>query len=509
MNEITRQQLKNRKRRIEYRLREKEWEPQDRPMFTGANVHHEIAERTRAIDTGGVPAMHVLAMRLGLKREVDARVHVLKVHKPYHESDHVMNIALNVLAGGTCLEDLELRRNNENYLDALGAQRIPDPTTAGDFCRRFKETDIEALMAAVNETRVRVWMQQPNEFFARAIIEADGTMAPTTGEKKEGMDISYDGQWGYHPLLVSLANTAEALFLVNRSGNRPSHEGASQRFDQAIALVRRAGFLKVMLRGDTDYSQTEHLDRWHDDDVEFVFGYDAKKSLQKIADSLTSWRGLVRPAKYEVKTESRDTRDNVKEQVVREHKFKNIRLLSESVAEFAYRPRACTHSYRMVVVRKDLAVERGEQLLFPDLRYFFYITNRRDLTAAEIVFLANDRCDQENLIAQLKSGVRSMRMPVDTLLSNWAYMVMTALAWNLKAWFALTLPVSPRWEEQHQAQKWTLLRMEFRSFLNAVIRVPAQVVRTGRKIIVRFLSWTPWLGVFFRGIDALHGKLVC
>jgi len=323
------------------------------------------------------------------------------------------------------------------------------------------------------------------------------------------MDISYDGQWGYHALLVSLANTAEALFLVNRSGNRPSHEGASQRFDQAIELVRRAGFRKVMLRGDTDYSQTEHLDRWHQAGVEFVFGYDAKDSLQKIADSLDGWRVLDRPAKYAVKTQPRERRDNVKEQVVREREFKNIRLVSESVAEFEYQPRACANAYRMVVVRKDLAVERGEQLLFPDLRYFFYITNRRDLTAAEIVFLANDRCDQENLIAQLKSGVRALGAPTDTLLSNWAYMVMTALAWNLKAWFALTLPVTPRWQEQHETQKRTLLRMEFRTFLNAVIRVPAQVVRTGRRIIVRFLSWTPWLGVFFRGVDALHGKLVC
>jgi hypothetical protein len=509
VNEITRRQLRNRKRRIEYRLRDKEWAPQDRPMFAGSNLHFEIAERTRAIEAGGVPAMHALAIRVGLKRAIDERVQVLKVHKPYHESDHVMNIALNVLAGGTCLEDLELRRNNENYLDALGAQRIPDPTTAGDFCRRFKQDDVEALMAAINESRVRVWRLQPSEFFERAIIEADGTMAPTTGEKKEGMDVSYDGQWGYHPLVVSLANTAEPLFLVNRSGNRPSHEGASQRFDQAIDLVRRAGFRKVLLRGDTDFSQTEQLDRWHAAGAEFVFGYNAVSNLRETADRLKNWRRLNRPAKYTVKTELRDKRKSVKEQVVHDRAFKNIRLQGESVAEFDYQPAACKQSYRMVVVRKNLVVQRGQPLLFPDIRYFFYITNRRDLTAQEIVFQANDRCDQENLIAQLKAGVRAMRMPTDTLMSNWAHMVMTALAWSLKAWFALILPAEPRWLDKHAAQKRALLRMEFRSFLNAVIHVPAQVVRTGRRIVVRFLGWTRWLGVFFRGVDALHGKLAC
>ena len=450
-----------------------------------------------------------MALHVGLKREIDAHVHVLKVHKPYHESDHVMNLALNVLAGGTCLQDLELRRSNESYLDALGAHRIPDPTTAGDFCRRFQESHIEALQAAINEIRLRVWKQQPDEFFEQAIIEADGTLAPTTGEKKEGMDVSYDGQWGYHPLVVSLANTGEPLFLVNRSGNRPSHEGASERFDQAIEIVRRAGFRKILLRGDTDFSQTAHLDRWHGQDVEFVFGYNAVSKLREIADRLTGWRVFRRPAKHTVQTGPRDKRDNVKEQVVHDRDFKNIRLLSESVAEFEHQPVACKHLYRMIALRKDLAVERGEKLLFPDVRYFFYITNRRDLSAEDIVLLANGRCDQENLIAQLKTGVQAMRMPSDTLMSNWAYMVMTALAWSLKAWLALLVPVEPRWRDRHLAERRELLRMEFRSFLNAVIHVPAQVVRTGRKIVVRFLGWTRWLGVLFRGVNALRCQLIC
>ena len=164
------------------------------------------------------------------------------MHLPYHESDHVLNLAYNALCDGTCLEDLELRRQDEAYLDALGAQRIPDPTTAGDFCRRFDEAAIEALQAAINETRVRVWRGSRRAFFAEAMIDADGTLAETTGECKEGMDIAYSGVWGYHPLVVSLANTEEVLRLVNRSGNRPSPEGAAAQFDQRIALCRTPAF---------------------------------------------------------------------------------------------------------------------------------------------------------------------------------------------------------------------------------------------------------------------------
>ena len=478
-------------------------------MFTGTNVRYELADRVRGVDVGGIPAMHVLAKQAGLAGEIDRRLHLLKFHLPYHESDHVLNIALNVLSGGTCLEDLELRRNNESYLDALGAQRIPDPTTAGDFCRRFQASDVEALMNAINETRLRVWKQQPDEFFKEAIVEADGTHANTTGECKQGMDINRDGDWGYHPLVVSLANTGEPLFLVNRSGNRPSHEGAAARFDQALELLRRAGFKKITFRGDTDFSQSAHLDRWHDAGVKFVFGFDAAQNLVQKAESLpqTAFKRMGRPSRHDVKTKSRTKPEHVKERIVQERGFLNIHPLSEEVAEFEYEPTRCKQPYRMVVLKKNLSIERGERVLFADVRYFFYITNRRDLSAEQVVLSANERCNQENLIAQLKSGVRAMRMPVDTLVSNWAYMVMAALAWSMKAWFALLVPVRGRWRARHEREREELLRMEFRSFLNAVIRIPAQVVRTGRKIVLRLMSWTRWLPAFFRGVDALRVRL--
>lgn len=511
MNRSRRQKLSDRKRRIQQRLRDIRWREQAEPMYKASNVHYDLSDRTRGLDTGGIGAMHRLARCTGLIEEIDRRVAVLKAHLPYHESDHVLGIAYNILCGGTCLQDIELRRQNEVYLDALGAQRIPDPTTAGDFCRRFNETSIEALMTAINERRVPVWQQQPARFFREALLDADGTLAETTGECKAGMDISHKGVWGYHPLVVSLANTGEPLYLVNRSGNRPSYEGAAERLDQASELCRRAGFRRITFRGDTDFTQTRHLDAWDARRIRFVFGCDARANLIERADALRGkdWTRLVRREKYEVRTELRRRPDNVKDVKVIEHDFTDLRLRSEDVAEFAYTPVACKKTYRMVVVRKNITVEQGGCRLFDEIRYFFYITNDRKTPAEEIVFLANGRCNQENLLEQLKNGVQAMRMPVDNLLSNWAYMVMASLAWTLKAWFALLLPEGGRWAVEHGREKLAVLRMEFKTFLNAFMRVPAQIIRTGRRVIFRLLSWNPWQHVFLRGVEQLHGRLQC
>jgi len=508
---IRQQILKNCKRRIKYRLRDRNWENKKKPMFSARNIHYEVAERTKASDAGGIGLIHKLARKIGLIKEIDRRLHLLKRHLPYHESDHVLNVAYNFLAGGTCLDDLELLRNDEVYLNALGAQRIPDPTTAGDFCRRFKSEDVETLMNALNETRLRVWKLQPKDFFSEALIDADGTLTETMGECKEGMDISFKGLWGYHPLLVSLRNTNEPLFIVNRSGNRTAAEGASERLNQAVDLCRRAGFKKVTLRGDTDFSQTKHLDRWHEDSIGFVFGINASPNLVEKAQNLPeeAWERLQRSAKYTVKTTRRRRPENVKERIVRERKYKNIRLTCEDVMEFEYSPARCEETYRVVVLRKNHTIERGETAIIDDIRYSFYITNDKRTSAAKIIFKANDRCQQENLIDQLKNGIRALHAPVDNLLSNWAYMVMASLAWSLKAWFSLCLPEKGRWKKKHKLEKEWVLKIEFKRFINAFMRVPAQIIRQGRKIIYRLLSWNPWQHIFFRLVDRLYGRLRC
>jgi len=514
VNRIIHQRMTARKGRLARRL-DKHNYPEDlsRPMLRATSVQYELAGRGAGTAYGGIGLMQQLVRRLGLAEAIDQRLHLFKLHLPYHESDHVLNLAYNALCAGRCLEDLELRRQDEAYLDLLGAVRIPDPTTAGDFCRRFQRHHLTALQEAYDVARRKIWSEQPAEFFAEARIEADGTLVETGAECKQGIDYSYKGVWGYHPLLLTLANTGEVLRLLNRSGNRPSHEGAPALFDECIALCRAAGFQKILLRGDTDFSQTEHLDRWQrQGDVRFVFGLDVTAGHQVDADDLpaAAWKPLKRSPKHQPPGRPRARPQRVKQQIVEQRQFKDIRLVDEEVAEMPYRPVACQTTYRLVIVRKNLLVsEPKQERLFNDYRYFLYLTNDWDSTLPEIVFSANDRCQQENVIAQL-AAVRALHAPVDNLLSNEAYMLMTALAWNLKAWLALSLPEKPPdkkpprkggkpSQKKHPlSEKQQLLGLEFRTFVNYFLQIPAQVVKGGRRIVVRLLAYNTWQPVFFR-----------
>jgi hypothetical protein len=402
----------------------------------------------------------------------------------------VLNLAYNVVCGGTRLEDIERLRHDSAYMNAVGADLIPDPTTAGDFCRRFTEADVTALMETINAVRPKLWTGRGAELLGPiAYIDTDGTIAATSGQRKAGMDMSYKGIWGYAPLIVSLANTREVLYLVNRPGNAPSHQDAAVWIDKAIDLVAPHA-PRVCLRGDTDFSLTGHFDRWAKK-VDFIFGMDASPALRQRAEALdpARWRRLHRPAPYQTSTGTRARRPNHKQRIVNERGYLHLHLDHEDVAEFFYIPGKCARAYRVVVVRKNISQTRGENVLFDEVRYFFYITTRTDLTAQQIVQLANERCDQENIIGQLKSGIGALRVPLYDLVSNWAYMVIAALAWNIKSWFAMMM---------HRKQdRRDYIRMEFRRFLTSVILIPAMVMRRARAITVRLIGYTPSLGRLF------------
>jgi len=509
VNAKLRRKAKARKRKMLRRIDKKNWSGRS-PMIRTESVKYELADKQQAISAGGIGTLLELTKKLDLRKEINRAIPLFKLHLPYDEADHVFNIATNLLAGGNCLEHIEDRRCDEAFLNAVGSERIPDPTTAGDFCRRFSDGHVLQLMNAFNRVRLAVWQQQPDDFFDCAIIEGDGTQVETSAEKKQGIGINYKGQWGYHPLVVTLANTREPLFIANRSGNRPSHDNAAFYFDLAVQRCREAGFRKVVLRGDTDFALTENFDRWDDDGVEFVFGLDAMPNLVEIAENLdeSAWKTMRRRRRLKTPRELRRVkRPREREAIVVKNKYLNKKLASEQIAEFDYRPGKCDRTYRVVVLHKEIHLTRGQMRLFDKEEpvYFFYITNasKSEKSTRQVVVDANQRCDQENNIAQLKQC--ALTAPLSDLTSNWAYMVIASLAWNLKIWSALMIKPSgtAKQQEEQATIKKKLIGMDFRTFRDRVLMVPAQIIRRSRTLVYRLLSYRPsvdWLLLIDRDI---------
>lgn len=452
------------------------------------NLDYEVSQRVRGTSHGGVAVLLDLARGTGLAQNIDADVMVLAQHRPYKESDHILALAASVLAGGTCVEDMGRVREDADFLDSLGMDRFPDPTTSGDFLRRFYEADLDALQGAILRTSEQVLLAKLlREERLVGEIDADGAMAETGAECMEGVDYSgHKRVWGYHPLLISLSNTGQPLMVVNRPGNVNSSKDAARYLDVAAESMLRV-FDRVRLRGDTDFSQTKHLDKWHESGrIDFVFGYDACPKLRAIAEGLfaAQWSKLARPILLPGETpkapgKPRTKPRRVKKEIVEDRGFTTLKTVREHVAEFNYQPVACAREYRMVVVRKEIEVTQGQMELENEIRYFFYITNEWVPSAEQIVRQANKRCNQENLIAQFKGQVRSFSCVSNTLEANWAWMVIASLAWTLKSWFALFAPA---------AQRRRLLGMEFRTFQNHFMNLPAQVVRQARRTTLRVIG---------------------
>lgn len=509
--QIAQRVIERRRQRIVRRLAESSAADRGQPMTQSDNVHYEVSNKVGGTGFGGMAAVHAFVKRIGLDTEINRRLTIFKKRCPYYESDHVLNVAYNAMCGARSLQEIELRRNDEHYLDSLGAERIPDPTTTGDFCRRMNSVAIDVLQDAIDHVRLGVWNAQGKDFKKLATIDMDSTIVETDGECKGGMDISYKNIWGYHPLLFTLAETGEVLRLTNRGGNAQSGHNAFQDADKIISLCKKAGFERILLRGDTAFTQTDHLDRWDEANVEFVFGIAKHANLMAKIDEIApeQWKPVPRAPSYDPSTPNRARPDKVKRQIIETRGYRNRRLKEEVYVELPYKPYKCEKTFRLIVIRKKQDVtEQGR--LFEDDVYFFYISNTdpEQYTGLDVIYESNKRCNQENVIAQLNEA-RALHAPVDELASNWAYMVMASLSWTLKAWIALSIPEEPIFDARQATKKAAkqaakrikedkkrLLRMEHRTFVEQFIRVPAMIVRTGRKLIVRLMSINPCSDIF-------------
>lgn len=447
---------------------------------------------------GGLALAAGLVQRLGLPKLLADGLKLLRARRPFSEADHVLTHVYNLYIGGGCIEDIGYLQGSEAVKRMLGAERLPDPTTAGDFLRRFGPAELKRLDACIDAAQRRVWKQcYGKRKQALALVDLDSHVRPVYGAKKEGADFSYKGTWAYHPLVITLAGTQEVLRLVNRPGNVASAEDAEVHLAEVMPMLCDR-FRRVVVRGDSAFCNRHIFETCERFGQRFAIVMAGYPNVQQLAESLPehAWRPFVPRPVRERKTVPRESRRKRRKErrraTARTRRKRDLRLVRQWLTEIPYRPARCDRSYRLIIRRQLIEEADPQGQLFERYRYRFALTNIDDASAQDVLDLTYERCDQENVIEQLQNGVAAMRMPTGELLANAAFLTCARLAHNLKSWLAqLALPPETmRWE-------WKRFRLAF-------LYIAATVVHHARQVVVRLARSHR----FFEPIVLAHQRLL-
>jgi hypothetical protein len=451
-------------------------------------LHLDVDTRCETTPYGGLDLVVAFCREFAVAKTLEDHVKVLKQHQPYHESDHLLALACNLYVGGTCLEDLSNLQHSEAVKRLLGACRLPDPTTAGDFLRRFDDAanpgSLSSLRHAIDAMQDRVWRRLAKRRGKRpwATVDLDGHLKPLYGTRKEGADFSHTGQWSYHPLLVSLADSGDCVAVRNRSGNVRSSEGAAAVLLEVLPRIKHHA-RRVLVRGDSDFDRRDVREACEAKGAYFAFvgrEYPNRKEMaEELADA--QWREFeprAARARHERQRQSdfrsRQKKPNRRRQRAAERGYKALHLEGQWMAEVRWQPPDADQPYRLVIRRQRIVHYKGQAFVSEEYRYRYVVTNLpQSWSVQEIIDETYLRCDQENVVEQMGSGIAAWRMPVGEFAGNSAWLEIGRLAWNLGKWIAqLALPAE-------------VVRWEWKRFRQAFVFVSAQVSKRGRQIWVR------------------------
>lgn len=450
--------------------------PQRGREFRHPKLHTSI-ESSDLTACGGLALGARLMATLKAPQLIDGALSLLRTHRPFHESDHVLTHVYNLFIGGSCIEDIADLQHSEAARRILGASRLPDPTTAGDFLRRFQSADIDALDGVGDDLHRAAWKRRYGRRKQKlALVDLDSHLHHIYGSQKEGADFTYKGGYGYHPLVVSMAGTQECLRIVNRSGNVVSADGADDALESVVPLLKER-FRRIIVRGDSAFAQQPIYDVCERHGMHFAIVSPCHTNLGALADAIPErcWRPFrANPTQSKAKRKKRKRGKNIRSRRARERGKRDLKLVKQWVAEIDYMPARSDQTYRLVIRRQRIE-ESSQGELFELWRYRFVITNLPKATPAdEVVRLTYRRCDQENVIEQLQNGIAAMHMPTGNFLANSAFLVCSRIAHNMKAWLAmLSLPDE-------------VMRWEWKRFRKAFVFLAARVVNRGGQVIVRF-----------------------
>ena len=452
-------------------------------------------EASDATPYGGLALASGLVRSLGIADDLNRELALLSSHRPYFESDHVLTHVYNLYGGGSCIEDIADLQTSEPVRRMLGAERIPDPTTAGDFLRRFDVDNLRRFDQVIDQAQEKVWRRHyGKKKAARGIVDLDSHVHPVYGDQKEGTDFTYKGSFGYHPLVISLAGTMECLRLVNRTGNTASAEGSEGHLRELFPMLGQR-FKQVIVRGDSAFAKQAIFDACEDAGQFFAVVSPVQQNFASLFEALPgeAWKPYRDRAPGQSRGVKRRKRGcNQRRARARARNKRDLQLKKQWVAEIAYQPTRGKKPYRLIARYQEIE-EHEQGHLFMLTRFRFALSNLpSSVSAQEVMDLTYQRCDQENLIEQLQSGVAAMRMPTGGMHSNAAFLTCARLAHNLKPWLAqLALP--------KETMRW-----EWKRFRRAFLYCAARVVRTARQVHVRFADSHRFAGAMLAAHEQLN-----
>jgi hypothetical protein len=459
------------------------------PKTEGRVMRHpllylESDRRGEITHYGGLVLAQQFVRRFRVAQRLDDGLMLFKRHAPYHESDHVLALAYTLYADGRCLEDQAALQGSEAVRRLVGACRIPDPTTAGDFLRRFRTThDVEQLSGVIDEVQEAVWSKLGRTVRRRrkkqefALIDLDGHIKPLYGVQKEGADFSYNRRWSYQPLVVSLGGSGECLKVVNQPGSARPSEAAAKALREVLPGVR-GHFRNALVRGDSDFDRSDIYNTVMDEGAYFAICARLYSKRAALAEAIAEkdWKPFVPRAEREERSgpSRRGRTPNYRRQKAAERRYRTMRTVKQWVSEIAYQPHGLETPCRMIVRRVLIEETDGQGALFSHFRYRLVLSNLpRSYPAAQIVDLTYQRCDQENVIEQFGQGIAGWRMPVAEFMGNSAWLEIARLAWNLGKWIAqIALPSE-------------VVRWEWKRFRRHFVYIAAKVIKSGRRLVVR------------------------
>lgn len=465
------------------------WPERPGTVLGHRKLHIELDERPDVTAAGGLVLPLALLRTFKVPELLDTRVKVLKRHLPYHESDHILSQALMLYAGGTCIEDMTLLQQDQALLKMLDTVRTPDPTTSGDFLRRFvAEGKLEDLRGAIDKIQDRVWASPKRWRWSRrgkkkkaiAVLHLDGHLKTLSGVTREGADFSYKGVWSFSILLASL-DDGECVGVRLRPGNTRSSTGAAELVDEVLPRLL-AEHETVLVLADSDYDRADLREACERHGCHYAFVGREYTNRPELAAKCKNWRSFRTRASRQAEAnrakpghKRRRKKPNLRKQRARERGYTQLDLAKQDVAETEG-----PDGTRLVVRRQFLDIEKGkygQRELWHQYRFRYVVTNLpADWSVEDIIDETYKRCDQENVIAGLGTGIAAWRMPVAEKRGNEAWLEIARLAWNLGKWvaqMALDKEV-PRWE--------------WKRFRRAFVDIPVQIVHAGRQLRVRILG---------------------